>query len=724
MNTSRKIHLHTPLQYLKGVGPKRAKTLAKIELLHVFDALYYFPFRYEDRRKVFSPSQLAQVREGSLVSIQGKIDKIRSFYTAKRKKMLELTIIDRDGVTAQCIWFHSSASMQKSFEEMQSATFTGKLYAKHPHFQLVHPDVDKSSKKTSIHWGRIVPIYPSTEGLNQKLLRSILYDAQSAGLELLEDPLPLSLRKRYNFPSLSEAIAKLHYPSEVPETSQKPSPSLERLIFEEFFQFQFFLFREQSFLAKNKAHPLPKKYTMPHISLPFTLSQSQEKAIEEILGDMKKDKPMHRILQGEVGCGKTIVALVSLLSSIENGHQGVLMVPTETLAEQHYNTIGHLLKDKPLRKALLTGSTKKKEKEKIYQDIEDGNIQLVVGTHALIQEKLSFHSLGLVVIDEQHRFGVRQRNILRNKGDKRYFPHLLTMTATPIPRSLALTYFGELSITTIEEVPPGRLPIKTKIIHTKERQKLYNLFKKEAALGNQSYLVYPLIEESEKEGMQKVLSVEKEFERLGKGALKELRIEILHSKTPLEKQREVMQAFLQRKLDVLISTTIIEVGIDVSNATVMAVENAERFGLSQLHQLRGRVGRSEKQSYCVLVTDARSSQKEKKLEYSFSDSQDSPDYRESYKRLKVIEDSQSGFLVAEEDLKIRGPGEFLGTRQSGLPVFHLADLKRDEGILENARKEASALWKKDPELRFPEHQKLKEHYDQHLSFREKFLHSG
>ena len=693
-------------------------------LVRIIDALYYFPFRYEDRRKIFSPFQLQQVKEGSLVSIQGKIERVRSFYTSKRKKILELIVTDAQGGVAQCIWFHGTASMQKNFEELSTATFTGKLYSKHPYFQLVHPDVDKTLEKKSIHWGCIVPIYPSTKGLNQRTLRTILHSAQVQGLSLLTDPLPTYLCKRYNFPSLCQAIRNLHYPNAVSEISVEPSPALKRLIFEEFFQFQLSLCWEQTMLAKDKALSISKEYSGPHIPLPFSLSQSQEKALAEILEDMKREKPMHRILQGEVGCGKTIVALLSLLAAIENGYQGVLMVPTETLAEQHYNTIQFLLKDLPISTCLLTGSTKKKEKEKTYQEIQAGKLQLVVGTHALIQEKLSWSSLGLAVIDEQHRFGVHQRNILRNKSEEKKVPHLLTMTATPIPRSLALTYFGELSITTIEEIPPGRLPIKTKVIHASERQKLYNLIKKEANLGHQSYLVYPLIEDSEKENMQKMLSVEQEFKRLSKEALRELRIGMLHSKTPLEKQQKTMQAFLNKELDVLLSTTIIEVGIDVPNATVMAIENAERFGLSQLHQLRGRVGRSNKQSYCVLVTDMKAPQGERKKEYVFSDAQDNMNYGESWKRLKVIEENYNGFLIAEEDLKLRGPGEFLGTRQSGLPFFYLADMKRDQEILENARKEAKAIWEKDPELHFPEHQKLRQHHKEFLSSRKKLLHSG
>ena len=521
----------------------------------------------------------------------------------------------------------------------------------------------------------------------------------------------------------------MHFPEEPPnlaaEVSSQLSPVLRRLIFEEFFKFQLVLLMDRAGIQPEPATPIKPMGRLAQRlrkNLPYTLTNAQERAIAAVLTDIQKPVAMNRIVQGDVGSGKTFVALFSAAEVIENGAQVAFMAPTEILAEQHFQGAQRLYKDTGVEVVLLTGSLTRAEKEEGQRKVREGKAQLVIGTHALIQEAVGWKKLGLAIIDEQHRFGVRQRTALKEKAPPGAFPHILTMTATPIPRSLALTVFGELDVTTIDELPPGRQEIVTKVIRGSDRERLYGLLQREAAEKRQGYIVYPLVADSDKEGMEKLKSVEAEYERLRKGPLAGLRLAMVHGKMDADERNTIMRAFKNHEYDVLISTTVIEVGVDVPNATVMAIENAERFGLSQLHQLRGRVGRGSHKSYCVLVTD---SAPPGARQQTFSEAEEEGVEEESpWVRLMVLERSRSGFDIAEQDLKIRGPGDFFGTKQSGSPSFRLADLHRDADLLESARAEAQALHAKDPGLLQPEHRALGEWFRSALEEASTTLKSG
>jgi ATP-dependent DNA helicase RecG len=486
------------------------------------------------------------------------------------------------------------------------------------------------------------------------------------------------------------------------------------LIFEEFFKFQLVLLMDRTGIQPEPAIPLRIRGTLQQAirkNIPYRLTNAQEKAITEVLQDLQKTTAMNRIVQGDVGSGKTFVAFFAACEAIENGCQVALMAPTEILAEQHFQNARRVFEGTGIGVELLTGSFSKAEKAAVQEKVRNGSAQLVIGTHALIQESVDWKRLSMAIIDEQHRFGVRQRAALKEKAPPGTFPHILTMTATPIPRSLALTVFGELDVTTIDELPPGRQEIVTKVIRGSDRDRLYKLIRREADEKRQSYIVYPLVNASEKEGMEKIRSVEEEFARLGAGPLAGLRVAMVHGQMPGEERNDIMRRFKAHEFDVLISTTVIEVGVDVPNATVMAVENSERFGLSQLHQLRGRVGRGSNKSYCVLVTESAPSARAglaplRSAGATSESSEEGIEEESPWIRLQVLEKSRSGFDIAEQDLKLRGPGDFFGTKQSGSPTFRLADLSRDARLLELAREEAHRVYDKDPSLVAPENAAL------------------
>lgn len=689
------------MQYFRRLG---------IETLR--DALHYFPFRYEDRRKVFRPKELATVPEGSLVSVAARVVDVREKPGKLGKRLIELRAVGVDGGELTCTWFHAYKGMMAHLMGFSEAVFTGQLKIFRGRAQLIHPDVARSDGGSSLHWGRIVPIYSTTEGLSQKYLRETIAKALELGLPLVEEELPAPLRARLGLVDLKQAIREMHFPAELPrfdvESATDVPPAFYRLIFEEFFKYQILRLHDARHKVKEKAPALEiKNRTVARIrkNLPFTLTNGQEAAIAEIRADIRETQPMNRILQGDVGSGKTLVAFMSLAEAVDNGRQGVLMVPTETLAEQHFKGAEKVFANTGVRIALLTGSQSAKEKRAAQAAIAKGEIDLVIGTHALIQESVEWNDLALIVIDEQQRFGVRQRARLRSPGKRNEVPHLLTMTATPIPRSLALTVFGDLHVSSLREMPKDRLPIKTKALHGSERQKVYNLFVREARAGRQGYLIYPLVQDSEKEGMERLKSVVAEYERLKNGPLASLRLGMLHGQMPAEERQLLMQAFARHELDVLISTTVIEVGIDVPNATVIAIEHAERFGLAQLHQLRGRVGRGAHQSYCVLVTDIPRNTAAAEPRLLFSD--EAGDEGAAWARLEVLEKSTDGFAIAEADLKFRGPGDFLGTKQSGAPAFRLANLERDRATFELARDEADSILRTDPRLDSPQNTGLR-----------------
>lgn len=708
--------IDSKLQVLAGVGPKKAALFERKGIFTLRDAAEHFPYRYEDRRQLFAPSELVNLPEGALVSVAARLTGIREVpLRHKRRKMVEAWLENESQsgqslVRVRCLWFNSYPGLLPYLRSLHSVVATGQIKFFRHQPQITHPELEarqSADEHKSLHWGRIVPIYSTTSGITQRAFREVISQALKIVLPLLQDDLPDYIRSKYKLIPFTQAIAELHFPREMhagdPEISAE---SRRTLIFTEFFKFQLLMLQERKLQEHYESLPLIRRETLANrarATLPFQLTSAQERAIDEILRDLQQAKPMHRLVQGDVGCGKTLVALISCAEAIENQWQCALMTPTETLAEQHYLSAKALFDPLGIKIDLLTGSIKAKERRAVLDRIATGTTALVIGTNAIIQESVVWRNLHLAIVDEQHRFGVKQRLALRNRQQGKFTPHLLTMTATPIPRSLALTVFGDLDVSNINQLPANRKKIATKVLPGAERRKLYNLIHREAKLGRQSYIVYPLVESSEAEGMEHLRSVESEFSRLQGGPLLGLRVACLHGRTATEERQSIMAQFKAGAYDVLLSTTVIEVGVDVPNATVMAIENAERFGLSQIHQLRGRVGRGEYESYCVLVTDIPAPT-ETEFPRFFSEAIEVPSA--TWKRLRVLENSQDGFVIAEEDLKLRGPGDFLGTKQSGAPSFRLADIERDRVLLESARLAAQELLRSDPLLNSEKHQNL------------------
>ncbi len=660
--------------YVKGVGPKVANLLNKLGIFTAKDLMFYFPKRHIDYS---SRTLIRNLKEGQDCTVIGEIKSISAYNTAKGLGIVSLSVTDGTGLV-KLNFFYAKASkylMERYKSQFIRGSniiisgkakidkFSGIFTIDRPEYQVLSGDFEE---KSSLNIGRIVPVYQLVEGLNIKFLRRAIFNALEKYLDAIPEVIPDAIKERNNLLDRKTALKQIHFP----ENEELLERARFTIVFEEFFLLQLKLATIREENAKNiktiplkiKKNGLVKKFLD---SLPFELTGAQDKALKEILKDIASDMPMQRLLQGDVGSGKTVVACAMLLSAVENGYQGVLMAPTEILAQQHFNNFVKWLAPLGLSAGLFIGSNRTKLRKQLETDLKNGQINIAIGTHALIQENVQFNNLGAIVIDEQHRFGVKQRSKLLSKGKN---PQMLTMTATPIPRTLALTTHGDLDFSIIDEMPKNRKPVKTALIKPGQRKQLYKLIKDEVKNGHQAYVVYPLIDESETLSA-KAATIE--AQRLSEEVFPDLKIGLLHGKlTPAEKD-EVMDDFKRGKYNILVSTTVVEVGVDVPNATVMAIENAERFGLSQLHQLRGRVGRSELQSYCVLVP-----QKANQV---------------SLERLKVMEETNNGFIISEKDLQLRGPGEFLGTRQSGMLNFALADLVKDTKILELARKEAFAL---------------------------------
>ncbi len=665
------------VQYVKGIGPQRAKVLARLGIRTVQDALFYLPYRYEDRRLQKSISQL---RYDEFQSVYGRVVSAELVNTPRGKmKIFELVVSDGTGViTAK--WFNQPY-MKKVFKKGDMVYLSG-IVKRNRYwgvgFEIHNPEyeiiTEEDEAEQSIHTNRIVPVYRCTARLTTRNLRRMMFNIIQFALPHIEDYLPEEIIKRYKLPSLRDALLNVHFPSEdvsVDELNQLRSIYHKRLSFDELFLLQAGLAIVKRGMARQRGISFVcegRLWERVLKSLPFELTDAQKRVIQEIYNDMQSPHPMNRLIQGDVGSGKTIVALAAMLRAVECGYQAALMAPTEILAEQHYQNIKKLLKDTDLRVELLTGS----KRERRISEIASGEIEIVIGTHALIQESVEFGRLGLVVIDEQHRFGVMQRAVLRQKGLN---PDVLVMTATPIPRTLSLTLYGDLDYSVIDELPPNRRPVITKVFQHNQRPLLVKFLKGELKKGRQVYVVYPLIEESEKLQLKDAVTGKEELEAM----LPECRVGLVHGRMKPQEKDEVMAEFKSGKIDVLVSTTVIEVGVDVPNATVMVIFHAERFGLSQLHQLRGRVGRGAHQSYCLLFAHGRLTE-------------------EARRRLYCMEKYSDGFRIAEEDFKLRGPGELFGTRQSGMPDLRVADLIRDGRILAYARKEAFNLIEKDPEL--------------------------
>jgi len=656
-------------EILPGVGKATAEQLARLGIVRVEDLLWHLPARYED----FSTLRtIAQLMPGEQATVIANLWEIRERKISMKRTMVQGILGDSTGTLRATWWSKYVVSRLRIGETMR---FSGKVGLFMGHKTLENPEFEDLDEEM-VATGRIAPVYRLTEGLTTKRLRGLTRLALDAYASLVTDPLPETVLSEYQLPDLAEALRQAHFP----ESQESLDRALRRLAFEEFFYVQLGVMqrrrdlREAAAIAIEGDAALVERFTG---ALPFALTGAQERVLGEVLGDMRRNVPMTRLVQGDVGSGKTAVAAAAMYVAASNGAQSALLAPTQILAEQHFRSIGRLLEalTKPDGSAivieLLTGRVTGRERERILEGLQSGAVDVVVGTTALIQETVEFANLGFVVVDEQHRFGVEQRGALRSKGGQ---PHLLVMSATPIPRSLALTVYGELDVSVIDEMPPGRQAVRTKRFRPAERERLHNFMRRQAAEGRQGYIVYPLVEESEKLDAGAAVA---EFERLQREVYPDMQLGLLHGRMSGQEKDEVMSRFAAGEFDVLVSTTVIEVGIDVPNATVMIVEDAERFGLAQLHQLRGRVGRGEHASYCALISSAEGADAEA--------------------RLNVLEETNNGFVLAEKDLELRGPGDFLGKRQSGLPDFRVAHLG-DVQTLVVAREAAQKLFAQDPEL--------------------------
>ena len=658
----------SPVSSLRGVGKVIAREFQKRGVQTVHDLFCFLPRSFQDRRK-FVP--IHELSPGQSALIKGKILKlgrVRSGY----RPILEMLIGNKNGIIS-ARWMGAPRYLFR-FKKGEDIILFGRFRKSFEMLETFHPEIIEDGDEQET--GRLIPVYPEIEGISQRRIRRIVMDALNQFTRNLEDPLPSKIRQARQLLELGQAIKEAHFPSESrPEELRIwRSPAQRRLIFDEFFMLQLALALKRSKASHQKGiifgiQDIDEIYR----SLPFKLTESQKRVIHEIITDMNRPFPMNRLLQGDVGCGKTLVALIAAWGAVRNAYQVAFMAPTQLLAEQHYLSTLELTRRMNLKAALLTsgmGSLADNVRNKVRQ----GDIDILIGTHALIQEGVGFHRLGLVIIDEQHRFGVAQRAILKKKGIS---PDVLTMTATPIPRTLGLTLYGDLDISVIDELPPGREPIQTKLFHERDRGKVYAILREEIKKGRQAYMVYPLIEESEKMDLKDATQMAEKLRNI----LPDLHIGLIHGRMPLDQREGIMEAFKQGTIDILVSTTVIEVGINIPNATIMVIENAERFGLSQIHQLRGRVGRSVYPSRCLLLASYKKT-------------------GEARKRLGVIEKTTDGFRIAEEDLAIRGPGELLGVKQSGLNQFRIANLMRDAHILSEAREEAFRLVEGNPELAY------------------------
>ncbi len=670
------------IQYLKGVGPARKKIFEKLGVATVEDLLYFFPRRYEDRR---NPTPIAQLKVGEYQTVVGKVllgESRRSWYS--RKRVTEVLLDDKSG-RLTCVWFNQPY-IQKYFQEGRRAVCFGKVAEYKNRLQMVSPEYEilDENNDDPLALDRISPVYPLTRGMTQRYLRKTVRACLDKYEQSVSDELPVALRNKYRLYNIKRSLEYAHFPLNFEDQEQ----SLKRISFEEFFFFQISIILRRLSITRKEgiAHKITDKQTQDFMKVfPFTLTTAQQRAIGEIRRDMEKDSPMLRLLQGDVGSGKTIVAFYGCLMAIESGCQSCLMAPTEILARQHYENIQQLLELKSFKKvkpALLMSNLKASEKKDIYQKIENGKVNFIVGTHALLMEEVKFKKLSFAVIDEQHKFGVRQRALLTEKGTN---PDVLIMTATPIPRTLCITLYGDLDLSIIDEVPPGRGAIKTLHYPEEKSAEVYALVKEKVKEGQQIYIVYPIIEESEALDLK---AAEEMYKQLKKKEFKSLRVGLIHGQMKKSEGATIMAAFKNKKLDVLIATTVIEVGVDVPNASVMVIEHADRFGLSQLHQLRGRIGRGPKDSLCILVSDSETD--------------------DGAKRLEAILSTNDGFKIAQRDLEIRGPGRFFGRHQHGLNELKVANPATQLDILELARKEATALIETDFQLTDPGNQRILE----------------
>lgn len=680
-----------PVQYLKGMGPKRAAVIQKLDIYSTGDLLYYFPRKYHDRTQI-QPAH--SYSNGQVATIMGKVLYSQEINPRRGLTIVKIAMDDGCGIF-QGVWFNQKYVI-KQYPPGTTLLVVGKIdnsFNGQTQLHVTECEVVDDLEQ-SLNGGRIVPVYSLTEGITQRVMRLTIQRALEQ-IDQLQEFLPSELLNKYRLPSIKEALQSIHFPKDQQDAQQ----ARRRFIFEE-------LLLVQLKMVNNRHRSTLQKKSHTYISvndnlvnkllnnLPFKPTLDQEKVWREINEDMDNHYPMARLLQGDVGSGKTLVSALVLTKAADSGFQGALMAPTEILAEQHYLSLSRWLTPLGIKVALITSGIKKSLRKQVLEDVSQGHVQVVIGTHALIQGEVSFKKLAVVVVDEQHRFGVKQRLALQDKG---ILPDMLVMTATPIPRTLALTVYGDLDMSVIYELPPGRKPVRTYHVTPESMDAVFKLIKGEVKRGRQAYIVCPLVEESETLDVQAAVDLAAEISRK---QLSDLRIGLMHGRLSSEEKDRVMSDFRDGSIDVLVSTTVIEVGVDIPNSNVMIIIDADRFGLAQLHQLRGRVGRGAHQSFCILVS--------------------TPKTDEGKKRIEAMVNSADGFALAEEDLKLRGPGEFLGVKQSGLPEFKIADIIRDRKALECARREAELIMSKDPELHSEGHQML--HLEMMRRFEKKNIH--
>ncbi|MDI9476618.1 MAG: ATP-dependent DNA helicase RecG [Natronincolaceae bacterium] len=678
--------LKRDIRYIKGVGPRKSYLLKRLDINTVEDMIWHMPRGYDDRRNI---KKIGDLELGEKVTFYGKISGEINISRPRRNLLLTKFNV-RDETGSIEIVFFNRAYLKRMLIPGQRVMINGEIKKGYKGLQVTGPIIEKADTQSD-NRQCIVPIYPSTDGLSQKELISIQKKALQIVNNSVMEYLPERIIRNHRLCGIKFALHNIHFPISI----QALKIAKYRLVFEEFFLLQLGLFNIKGRVLQDKTGIVLKnndKIDEFIKKLPFALTEAQKSVFREISSDLEKDIPMNRLVQGDVGSGKTIVAIMSLLKAVTNGYQGGFMAPTEILAEQHYLSMKELLEPFGVRVRLLVGSLPKNEKDKTLKEIELGEVDIVVGTHALIQEGVNFCNLALVITDEQHRFGVRQRAVFADKGEN---PHVLVMTATPIPRTLALILYGDLDISTIDQLPPGRRTIKTYSRTSVNRNRIYDFVKRQLDEGRQAYVVCPLIEESEYMDIQSAIKIADELSTV---LLKNYNVALLHGKMPTKEKEKIMAGFKEGNIDVLVSTTVIEVGIDVPNATIMVVESAERFGLTQLHQLRGRVGRGGHQSYCILINNSESVI--------------------SKRRMDIMQNTADGFIISKKDLQIRGPGEFFGTKQHGLPELKVANLFKHISVLKTVQKEVEKMIAADPNLNLDNYPLLKEKLEQKFCFEE------
>ena len=667
--------LNKEIQFVKGIGPKRAEKLHKLNIFTLKDLIYYFPRQYEDRSKV---KKINQLENEEKVTIKGVITRMESYSPKKGMNIIRMDMRDDTGYIK--LSFFNQEYIKRAFKSGDSIVVFGKVKIENNFKEFVPIEIEHYSSKPQSNC-KIEPVYPLTYGLSNKELQGIIRSVLTKEEFKVKEYLPTYILEKYKLCGIDFAVRNIHSPS----NKEALKIALYRLVFEEFLILQLGLFYFKNGVNESSGIEFKENEKLNDIieSLPFKLTKAQNRALSEITQDMTSSKVMNRLVQGDVGSGKTVVALLALASAVLNGYQGALMAPTEILASQHYDSFKEILERFNIKSELLVGSLTKKQKEKVLEKVKNQEVDILIGTHALIEDKVEFKNLGIVITDEQHRFGVRQRGRLSNKGDS---PDILVMTATPIPRTLALILYGDLDISIIDELPPGRQPIETIAIEHKRRNEAYeNLVRSEVQKGRQVYVVCPLVEESEK---IEATAASELVEELKREFFSDLRVGLLHGKMRPAEKDAIMDDFKNKKLDILVSTTVIEVGVNVPNATLMIIENAERFGLAQLHQLRSRVGRGNHKSYCILIYNSKT--------------------EVCKERMAIMEETTDGFKISQKDLEIRGPGEFFGTRQHGLPELKVANIFKHIKILKQAQLEARYIIGQDRRLQLKENQKIKE----------------